>query len=114
MIIKLSPVRSDAALVLLKNGDTLTVNGEDFNFSQLSEGATLPYGSVFCPAVIQTVDRENGELILSILMPHKAYASEASRFPSPLTNVPDGRVVLPTDYDIEPVVIEFEEDAGNV
>lgn len=114
MIIKLSPVRSDDILTLVKNGEVLTVNGEDFNFSQLSEGATLPYGSVSCPSVIQTVDREGGELILSIIMPHKAYASEASRFPSPLTNVPDGKVVLPTDYDIEQVVIEFEGGVDNV
>lgn len=112
MIIKLSPVRSDETLILFKNGDKLTVNGEEFDFTRLPDGASLPYGSVLCPAVIQTVDRENGELSMSILMPHKAYATESSRFPSPLTNIPDGRVILPTDSDVAPMTFSSEVESS--
>lgn len=110
----LNPQQSDATLEMYKSGDTLTINGEVFDFKKLEEGATLPYGSITSDVIIKEVYKEGGEIVINVVMPHKVYASEASRFPSPLYNIPDGKVTLPTDYDIEPVVIAFTSGEGEI
>ena len=40
MKIKLSPILLNTPLDLSRSGDTLTINGETFDFSPLPEGAT--------------------------------------------------------------------------
>lgn len=95
MKISLSPQRSDYLLKIEKNGDCLTINGIEYDFSQLSEGDILPYGSVICEWIVSDVARINGELELTIKLPHSADASVYARFPEPLINPPDGVLELP-------------------
>ena len=95
MKIKLSPQRRDEQLTLEKAGDTLTINGTAYDFSQLPDGGTLPAEAVDCEFVIGSVDRVNGELELTLLLPHGADASEAARFPQPIIDPADGEVELP-------------------
>lgn len=94
MIIKLSPVRSDAHLSIAKAGDILEVNGVALDFSRLAEGATLPAEAVGCEFVIAPVERINGALVLTLMLPHAADAPQAARFPVDLYPA-DGQVQLP-------------------
>lgn len=95
MIIKLSPVRSDAELSISKSGDALTINGTVFDFTQLSEGDVLPREAVGSDWVAADVTRVGGLVELTVMLPHGADASEAARFPQPLYVTKDGLVELP-------------------
>lgn len=90
-----TPQRRDDVLTLSKSGDALTVNGTVYDFSPLADGATLPREAIDCEWICGNVSRINGELEIPILLPHGPDASEAVRFPEPLTVTSDGQVVLP-------------------
>ena len=91
----LSPQRRDDTLTVVKQGDTLTINGTAYDFSQLPDGGTLSADAVYCEFVIGSVNRVDGELELTLLLPHGANASEAARFPQPIINPADGKLELP-------------------
>ncbi len=94
MIIKLSPVRSDAELSVSKMGEVLKINGVSLDFSRLASGATLPAVAVGCEFVIAPIERIGSDLVVTLMLPHGADASEAVRFPSDI-NPADGQVRLP-------------------
>ncbi|WP_269801354.1 tail fiber assembly protein [Pseudomonas monteilii] len=94
MIIKLSPVRSDDGLSVAKTGDILEVNGVALDFLRLADGATLPAEAVGCDFVIGPVERINGDLVLTLMLPHDADAPQGARFPVDLYPA-DGQVQLP-------------------
>lgn len=94
MIIKLSPVRSDVHLSVVKAGEILEVNGVTLDFSRLADGATLPAEAVGCDFVIAPVERINGDLVLTLMLPHDADAPQGARFPVDLYPA-DGQVQLP-------------------
>jgi hypothetical protein len=95
MLINLSPIRDDRTLNITKTGETLTINGIPYDLSQLPNGATLPREAINCEFIISDVSRINGEIELTILLPHGANASHAARFPEPINMTNDGQVVLP-------------------
>ena len=95
MKIIFSPQRRDDTLTLSKSGDALTVNGTVYDFSPLADGATLPREAIDCEWICGDVSRINGELVIPVLLPHGADASEQARFPEPLIVTNDGQVVLP-------------------
>ena len=95
MKINLSPQRRDDTLTVIKQGDVLTINGTEYDFTDLPDGGTLPAEAVDCEFVIGSVDRVNGELELTLLLPHGPNASEAARFPEPIIDPADGEVELP-------------------
>ncbi|WP_256583358.1 tail fiber assembly protein [Pseudomonas sp. SWI44] len=94
MIIKLSPVRSDLQLAVFKAGERLEINGMVLDFSRLADGATLPAEAVGCEFVAGPVERINGDLVLTLMLPHSADAPQAARFPVDLYPA-DGQVQLP-------------------
>lgn len=96
MTLYLNPQRRDDRLTINKAGDVLTINDVEFDFSQIPDGGLLPQGAVDCEWIVSDVERVNGELVLTLLLPHGPNASEAARFPEPLVDVPDGVVVLPS------------------
>lgn len=98
MQIKLSPVLMDALQTASRSGDTLTVNGETFDFSGVPEGATLPREAINSDWFPGPVERIGGVLHLTLLLPHGANAPKATRFPKPITLTQDGPVELPI-YD---------------
>lgn len=105
MKIKLSPQRCNDTLTVIKQGDVLTINGIEHDFSQLTDGGTLPLYStdeneeqarnIDCEWIVSDVTRVDGEIELTLLLPHSADASEAARFPEPIVNPADGQVGLP-------------------
>jgi hypothetical protein len=95
MLINLSPQRREDILTISKTGETLTINGVPYDFSQLPNGATLPREAIDCEFIVSDVNRINGEIELTILLPHGANASHEARFPEPIIKNDDGQVVLP-------------------
>ena len=95
MIINLSPQRRDDVLAISKLGDVLTINGEVFDFSIIPDGATLPSSAVTCAFITGVIERIAGDLKLTLLLPNSANASNATRFPQPIINPPNGIVGLP-------------------
>lgn len=95
MNIKLVPQRSDAPLLVSKIGDILTINGVAYDFSPLPEGATLPADAVDCTSVVGPVERINGELQITLLLPHGPNPTQEQAFPEDILNPPDGDILLP-------------------
>ena len=95
MKINLSPQRRDDTLTITKQGDVLTINGTAYDFTDLPDGGTLPADAVDCEYVFGSVDRVDGEIELTLLLPHGPNATEAARFPEPIIDPADGEVELP-------------------
>lgn len=112
MIIKLSPVRSDVQLSVIRSGDTLSINGVTLDFARLPDGATLPAEAVSSNFVIGAVERTAGDLVLTLMLPHAADASEAVRFPADI-RPGDGPVHLPgqtpTDHQVTAGIIDWSQ-----
>lgn len=97
MRITLSPVRLDETLTASRAGDVLTLNGEAFDFGPLPEGATLPAEAISSEWIVGPVSRIDGEMHLTLRLPHGPNPSQAVAFPAPLTVLGDGPIPLPTD-----------------
>ena len=95
MKINLSPQRRDNTLTVVKQGDTLTINGTAYDFSVIPDGATLPKDATDCAWLASDVERIDGVLHLTLLLPYGANASEAARFPQPMINPANGELELP-------------------
>ena len=96
MHITLVPQRRDDSLSIVKSGDTLTINGVEFDFSPIPEGATLPADAVDSEFICGPVERIDGELHLSLLLPHGPNPPEHVAFPAPIIDPPDGPIALPS------------------
>ena len=97
MKITFSPQRSDEGLLLEKQGDVLTINGEPFDLSVIPDGATLPEEGIDSLYIIGSIERVNGEIEITILTPHGHNPPHNVAFPEPLIDADDG--VL---YDYQP------------
>ncbi|HWJ89341.1 MAG TPA: hypothetical protein VNS12_14840 [Pelagibacterium sp.] len=97
MLIYFSPQRRDDTLAASRQGDTLTINGDVFDFSTLPDGATIAVENSPSPWITSPIERINGELHLTMLLPHGPNPSPAVAFPDPLVDPADGPLVLPHD-----------------
>lgn len=97
MHIKLCPVRMDETITVHRSGDVLTINGQPFDFAQLPDGATLPAEAINSEHFAGPVERINGELYLTLRLPHGPSPSMAVAFPELVHAAEDGRINLPTD-----------------
>lgn len=95
MIIALSPQLSMRSLTVTKSGDVLTINGEEIDFSVIPDGATVPGEDVPSDFIVGPVERIDGELRLTMVLPHWIDAPHEMRFPQPLIDPPDGPLDLP-------------------
>ena len=102
MKITFSPQRRDDALELEKSsGDRLRINGELFNFDTLAEGDAIPPGAIPCDWIIGPVERMEGEVCLTLILPHGPNPSSALAFPEPITVSAGGPIVVPRDLQQE-------------
>lgn len=95
MNITLTPQRRDDTLTVSKQGDTLTINGTAFDLAVIPDGATLPATATGCEYLIGNVERINGVLHLTMLLPHGANPTQAQAFPQPIIDPVDGPLELP-------------------
>jgi hypothetical protein len=95
MKIHLSPIRSDQEIVATKSGDSLIINGELFDFSPMGDGDTLPAEAINSPWFPADVEKQDDELILTLLFPIPRNFSPEQAFPVPIEDVPDGEIAFP-------------------
>lgn len=95
MIIKLSPQRRDYTLSVVKIGKSLTINGEVFDFTCMDDGDTLPRAAIKSEWFVGDVDKADGELTLTLLLPNPWNCSPEQAFPVDIINVPDGPIIFP-------------------
>lgn len=104
MKIKLSPVRMNAELSAEVQGDIIILNGESLDLSPLPDGGVLPAAAILNLWVLGDVERIDGDIHLTLILPHGPNAPYETRFPSaysdPMTVV-DGPLPLPP-YDAPP------------
>ncbi|POA26314.1 MULTISPECIES: hypothetical protein [unclassified Pseudomonas] len=103
MKIILSPQRRDDTLTLERAGTVLTINGEDFDFSSMNDGDTLPKGAIDCEWFAGDIEKVDGDLVVTLFLPNPVNYSQEQAFPVPLVNIPDGPVLLPQPLP-EPLV----------
>lgn len=109
MKISLSPVRTDRSLPEVSySKDALTVNGKLFDFGPLPEGATLPASAVDSEWFVDRIERVDGEIHVTLMLPHGPNPSHAVAFPEPIRVIRAGAVKLPFD------VLEPAEEISHV
>lgn len=112
MRIHFSPQRRDDTLVLEKTtGDHLRINGELFNFDPLGEGDVLPAGAIPCDWIVGPVERINGEVNVTVILPHGPNPSPAVAFPESILVTADGPIAVPRDPEPQPDPAAEEEPA---
>lgn len=95
MRIKLSPQRRDDQFTVIRSGSILTVNGEAFDFSRMGDGDTLPRSAIQSEWFAGDIDKDNGELTLTLLLPNPWNYSPEQAFPVDLVDIPEGQVIFP-------------------
>jgi hypothetical protein len=95
MKINLSAQRRDDQYTLAVSGDTLIINGETFDFTPVDEGDILEAEAITSEYIVGNVTRTEGQLQITLILPHGYPAPESTRFPEPIVNPPDGPVTLP-------------------
>lgn len=95
MKLHLSPIRGSTPLAAERMGDTLLLNGDLFDFSDLAEGDTIDGAAYSENWFVGPVTRTDGQIILQVLLPHGANAPQETLFPSTLIIDTDGPVPLP-------------------
>ncbi|SDT52997.1 hypothetical protein [Pseudomonas prosekii] len=104
MRINLSPQSRDFGIEVVRSGETLTINGEAFDFSPMADGDTLPAAAIDSIWFAGPVEKRDGELELTLFLPLPTNFSPEQAFPQPLLSVPDGIVIFPA-----PLPPEVEE-----
>lgn len=100
MYIFFFPQRRDDTLTLERTSpDRIRINGEMFNFSPLADGDTIPAGEVPCEWIAGPVERINGEIHLTLILPHGPNPSQAVAFPEPVHVTQDGPIAIPQDEE---------------
>ncbi len=100
MNITLTPQRRDARLRLERHNDTLTINGEQFDLSIIPNGAVLPRDAVTSDWFASDIERKDGVLHLTVIVPHGPAAPHKTLFPATLHLIADGPVALPPYGDV--------------
>ena len=96
-IVTFHPQRSSAHLSLEKDGETLIINGQRFDFSELEEGATLPHSAIQSDFIVGPVNREKGHIALQVILPHGTDVPDSVLYPKKQGYSSDGPMALPTD-----------------
>lgn len=98
MRLNFSPVRKDTDILINVEGDSIWIDGVIYDFSPLNEGDTLPSEAITGDHFAGNITRADGEIVVTIALPHGANAPYERRFPEPVV-IDVGTVELPP-YDI--------------
>ncbi len=110
MKITLYPQRCDDKLTLALQGERLTVSSDVLDLSAIPDGATVPMEAIDNPFICGPIERIDGELSVSLLLPRAApfgVFDEAGKMREPyeLIITQDGDIALP----VEPKANQEEE-----
>jgi hypothetical protein len=91
--ISFSPRYDHPDVVLVKNGDTLIVNGDALDFSGLPDAAELPREAMQNSAIDGVASRVGDEIRLTVVLPYKTLGHVDA--PESITVTADGPIALP-------------------
>ncbi len=74
--------------------DVLEVNGDEFDFSSVEEGVTLPVAAINSDWFAGPVTRQSGQIHVAILLPLGPDAPTNQRFPGKLQQDRNGLIDL--------------------
>lgn len=97
MYINFNPVRLDKELKIIKEGDKLIINEEEFDFTNLENDQIIPNDAIDSEWIVGDVKKENNNIFITIRLPHGP-ATEKNynrRFPKPIEVIKDGEIELP-------------------
>lgn len=95
MQITLIPQVAEPRIQLVRAGDVLSIDGRDFDFTGLPEGAVLPASSIACDYIVGPVTRQAGRVHISLRFPIAPDAPHEACWPAPIIDPPDGPIALP-------------------
>lgn len=93
-----SPIRHDTRLSAEIEGHMLILNGHRVDLSQIGEESVD--GEILGSEWILAARRDDGEIVVRLLVPHGAQAPDQTLFPAPIKPRGNGPVSLPR-YSIE-------------
>lgn len=124
MRVSFSPMRRDDTLTLERtSANRLRINGELFNFNTLNNGDMLAAGVVPCEWIVGPVKMIDGELHLTLILPHGPNPSPEVAFPEPIFVTDDGPIAVPKDeglaqrvaaLEVKAVAAQLQEDAAKL
>lgn len=91
-----------------KRGDSLIINGEEFDFSPLLEGERLPMHAIKSDFMAGAVERHNGVLTIPIRFPVSDALASMIGIHGPIIDAQDGPLDLPKEPEIVPPEIAPE------
>lgn len=104
MHISFVPQRRDDRLTLEKTaGDRLRINGALFNFNTMNDGDVIPAGVAPSDWIVGPIEKIDGEVRITLILPHGPNASQPVAFPEPITVTADGPIAVPHDEEIADV-----------
>lgn len=83
-----------------KRGDSLIINGDEFDFSPLLEGERIPMNAIQSDFMAGAVERHNGVLIIPIRLPISELLADTVGIPGDIIDAPDGLLDLPKEPEI--------------
>ena len=95
MKINLSPSRRDDQLSVSVAGEILTINDLAVDLSFVTEGIEVMAEEIGCDWLAGAVSRSDGNLELTLILPHGPNAPHETLFPEPIVVLSDGPVDLP-------------------
>lgn len=99
-LIRLSPSANSPerrlSLDVSVKGDTIFINGEGLDLSNLKDGDILPASSVASDFVVGMITKTSGQIGITLVLPYNGTAPESVCFPKPIVVTSDGPVTLPT------------------
>lgn len=98
MKLKFHPCNMETTLTASLYGDVIILNEEHVDFSPLPEGAILPNRAVNNPWIISDIERVDGDICLTLLIPHGQNAPEETLYPENFSQYKkfyDGDIPLP-------------------
>lgn len=75
--------------------DRLRIYGAEFDFGSLSEGDLIPADAIPCGWILGPVERVDGEIQLTLMLPYGTSPDAHVAFPAPIIGPPLGVVDLP-------------------
>lgn len=98
----LFPQRRDDELSLSTQGERLNVSGDVLDLSAIPDGATVPMAAIDNPFIASPIERINGELRISLVLPRSTPLGVFdeignARQPYELTVNGDGDIALPVE-----------------
>ncbi len=100
MRVSFCPQRRDDTLTVSRDGDVLVINGVLEDLSGIPDGATVPAEAIDNEWIVGPIERIDGELHVTLVLPNSSALEPWQAFPEPMTITENGPIDIPCDTTI--------------